>query len=222
MVEVDAPTIRPWTPGPPAGARGGRHDRCVAGRPDGGRGRARGAALRRGARARRTDRERAQPSPVGSLARSAAGAARSLPGPRPADAATSRSARTASPRCGTADGPESSGPRERRADLRFQPVALRRRSRLYAVTAGREVGVDIERARERYTAEFLRAWVAHEAAGKCRGTGLGRGSGSQRHWKDPPRVICGRRSWMSVPMRRPPSRSRAGRASCGAGSGAQT
>jgi len=43
---------------------------------------------------------------------------------------------------------------------------------LYAVTAGREVGVDIERARERYTAEFLRAWVAREAAVKCRGSGL--------------------------------------------------
>lgn len=43
---------------------------------------------------------------------------------------------------------------------------------LYAITAGPEVGVDIERARERYTPEFLRAWVAREAAGKCRGTGL--------------------------------------------------
>jgi phosphopantetheinyl transferase len=43
---------------------------------------------------------------------------------------------------------------------------------LVAVTAGREVGVDIECARERYTAEFLRAWVAREAAVKCLGTGL--------------------------------------------------
>jgi len=43
---------------------------------------------------------------------------------------------------------------------------------LYAVSTGREVGVDIECTRERYTAEFLRAWVAHEAAVKCRGTGL--------------------------------------------------
>jgi 4'-phosphopantetheinyl transferase len=43
---------------------------------------------------------------------------------------------------------------------------------LVAVTAGREVGVDVERACERYTAEFLRAWVANEAAVKCRGTGL--------------------------------------------------
>jgi phosphopantetheinyl transferase len=44
---------------------------------------------------------------------------------------------------------------------------------LYAVSAGREVGVDIECARERYTAQFLREWVAREAAVKCRGTGLG-------------------------------------------------
>jgi hypothetical protein len=43
---------------------------------------------------------------------------------------------------------------------------------LVAVSAGREVGVDVERARERYTAEFLRAWVAHEAVVKCRGVGL--------------------------------------------------
>jgi 4'-phosphopantetheinyl transferase len=49
---------------------------------------------------------------------------------------------------------------------------------LYAVSTGREVGVDIECARERYTAEFLRAWVAREAAGKCRGTGLAKPSRS--------------------------------------------
>jgi hypothetical protein len=41
-----------------------------------------------------------------------------------------------------------------------------------AVTAGREVGVDVERPRKRYTAEFLRAWVTHEAAIKCRGGGF--------------------------------------------------
>jgi phosphopantetheinyl transferase len=57
-------------------------------------------------------------------------------------------------------------------DLRFNlshsgPLAL------IAVSAGREVGVDIERARERYTAEFLRTWVAREAVVKCRGLGLG-------------------------------------------------
>jgi hypothetical protein len=43
---------------------------------------------------------------------------------------------------------------------------------LVAVTAGQEVGVDIERARERYTAEFLRAWTMREAATKCRGLAL--------------------------------------------------
>jgi phosphopantetheinyl transferase len=43
---------------------------------------------------------------------------------------------------------------------------------LLAVTATREVGVDIERARPRYTAEFLRAWTLREAAVKCLGTGL--------------------------------------------------
>jgi phosphopantetheinyl transferase len=40
---------------------------------------------------------------------------------------------------------------------------------LVAVSAGREVGVDIERIRARYTAEFLRDWVAREAVFKCRG-----------------------------------------------------
>jgi 4'-phosphopantetheinyl transferase len=71
---------------------------------------------------------------------------------------------------------------------------------LYAVTAGHAVGVDVELPRSRQidepaiakrvlgaqqarrladldpparTREFLRAWVAHEAAAKCRGTGLG-------------------------------------------------
>jgi phosphopantetheinyl transferase len=56
-------------------------------------------------------------------------------------------------------------------DLRFNlshsgPLAL------YAVSADREVGIDIEYARARYTATFLRAWVAREAAVKCRGAGL--------------------------------------------------
>lgn len=44
---------------------------------------------------------------------------------------------------------------------------------LVAVTAGLEVGVDIERVRKRYTPELLRAWTMREAAGKCLGTGLG-------------------------------------------------
>jgi len=43
---------------------------------------------------------------------------------------------------------------------------------LIAVTVGREVGVDVERARARYTAEFLHAWVAREAVVKCLGLGL--------------------------------------------------
>jgi 4'-phosphopantetheinyl transferase len=43
---------------------------------------------------------------------------------------------------------------------------------LLAVTAGREVGVDVERARQRYTTELLRAWTLREAAVKCLGTGL--------------------------------------------------
>lgn len=41
-----------------------------------------------------------------------------------------------------------------------------------AVSAGREVGVDVERIRGRYTAELLRAWTLREAAVKCHGTGL--------------------------------------------------
>jgi hypothetical protein len=44
---------------------------------------------------------------------------------------------------------------------------------LVAVSAGREVGVDVECARARHTAEFLHAWVAHEAVVKCLGLGLG-------------------------------------------------
>jgi 4'-phosphopantetheinyl transferase len=44
---------------------------------------------------------------------------------------------------------------------------------LVAVSAGREIGVDIERTRPRYTAEFLQDWVAREAVVKCRGLGLG-------------------------------------------------
>jgi 4'-phosphopantetheinyl transferase len=57
------------------------------------------------------------------------------------------------------------------ADLRFN-LSHSGAIALYAVGAGRELGVDIECARERYTAEFLRAWVTREATVKCRGTGL--------------------------------------------------
>jgi 4'-phosphopantetheinyl transferase len=74
---------------------------------------------------------------------------------------------------------------------------------LYAVSGAAAVGIDVETSRrhvdelgiaarvlgdaaaerlraldpEARTREFLRAWVAHEAAVKCRGSGIGRGSG---------------------------------------------
>jgi 4'-phosphopantetheinyl transferase len=45
---------------------------------------------------------------------------------------------------------------------------------LLAVTARAEVGVDVERARERYEAGFLKEWTKREATVKCLGTGLAR------------------------------------------------
>jgi 4'-phosphopantetheinyl transferase len=57
-------------------------------------------------------------------------------------------------------------------DLRFNLSHSGERL-LVALTAGREVGVDVERARGRHTAEFLRAWTAREARVKCLGAGLG-------------------------------------------------
>lgn len=45
---------------------------------------------------------------------------------------------------------------------------------LLAVTTGNEIGVDVERARERYEASFLREWTKREAIVKCSGTGLAR------------------------------------------------
>jgi phosphopantetheinyl transferase len=57
------------------------------------------------------------------------------------------------------------------SDLRFN-LSHSGEVALIAVTAGREVGVDIECARPRYTAELLRAWTQREAVVKCLGTGL--------------------------------------------------
>jgi hypothetical protein len=70
--------------------------------------------------------------------------------------------------------PTRPGPTE---DLRFN-LSHSGGLGLYAVTVGREVGVDIEHARDRYTAELLRAWVAHEAAVKCLGLGLVKSRGA--------------------------------------------
>jgi 4'-phosphopantetheinyl transferase len=88
------------------------------------------------------------------------------------------------------------------ADLRFN-LSHSDTIALYAVTAGRAVGIDIELPHARQideaaiaarvlgreqalrltaldpqarTREFLRAWVAHEAVVKCRGAGLGTSS----------------------------------------------
>src|ERR1035441_3787519 len=74
-------------------------------------------------------------------------------------------------RGGWEPGPDAAAAGAAGPDLRFN-LSHSGTLALYAVTAGREVGVDIECARERYTAGFLRAWVAREAAVKCRGSGL--------------------------------------------------
>ncbi len=44
---------------------------------------------------------------------------------------------------------------------------------LVAVTAGREVGVDVELVSDRRPADFLREWTVREAIVKCLGVGLG-------------------------------------------------
>jgi phosphopantetheinyl transferase len=54
------------------------------------------------------------------------------------------------------------------ADLRFN-LSHSGELALVAVTVEQEVGVDLERARPPYTAEFLHDWVAREAVFKCRG-----------------------------------------------------
>lgn len=70
-----------------------------------------------------------------------------------------------------AHGKPALDPRCSASDLRFN-LSHSGNLALVAVSSGREVGVDIERARERHTAEFLHAWVAREAAVKCDGGGL--------------------------------------------------
>ncbi len=76
---------------------------------------------------------------------------------------------------GSAPGPGGGTAMHRDAqqipDLRFN-LSHSGELMLVAVTAAREVGVDVEMARERYTAEFLREWTMREATVKCLGAGL--------------------------------------------------
>ena len=43
---------------------------------------------------------------------------------------------------------------------------------LVAITAGREVGVDVERTDPKRPPAFYRSWVRHEARAKCTGAGI--------------------------------------------------
>lgn len=72
---------------------------------------------------------------------------------------------------GLRDREAGQGGRGERPDLRFN-LSHSGELMLVAITAGREVGVDVERARARCTAELLRTWTTHEATVKCLGTGL--------------------------------------------------
>jgi 4'-phosphopantetheinyl transferase len=182
MIEVDAPTIRPWAPGPQAvRARAGAIDVWRADLA------AVGDELEELLCAEERERAAriAQEHDRVRWARSR-GVLRALLGryldrdPRTLDFVFGPHGKPALPRHGTgsetstaAEGPGGVGAGR---DLRFN-LSHSGTLALYAITAGREVGVDIERARERYTPEFLRAWVAREAVGKCRGTGLNRGTG---------------------------------------------
>ena len=172
MVEVDAPTIRPWTPGPPAAhTRAGTIDVWRADLTAVEEELEELLCAEERARAARIVRERDR-----VLWARSRGVLRALLGhyldrdPRTLDFTLGAHGKPALLREET--GPEPSAA----ADLRFN-LSHSGTLALYAITAECEVGVDIERARERYTLEFLRAWVAREAAGKCRGTGLGRGTG---------------------------------------------
>jgi phosphopantetheinyl transferase len=168
MVEVDAPTIRPWAPGPrTVRAREGIVDVWSADLT------AVGDELED--LLAPEERERAAQI-VGGRERvlwaRSRGVLRALLGRY-----SERDPRTLELVLGAHGKPalRSDGPthpaRAATGDLRFN-LSHSGGLVLVAVTVGREVGVDIERARERYTAEFLRAWVAREAAGKCRGSGL--------------------------------------------------
>jgi len=68
-------------------------------------------------------------------------------------------------------GQDPDEPDGRRADLRFN-LSHSGELMLVAVTAGREVGVDVELIGNRHPADVLRAWTMREATGKCLGTGL--------------------------------------------------
>jgi hypothetical protein len=167
MVEVDAPTIQPWAPGPRAAhARAGAIDVWWADLTAVGDELEQLLCAEEHERAARIVRKRDR-----VLWTRSRGVLRALLG-RYLD----RDPRTLEFALGAHGKPalrERAGLTAERqgGDLRFN-MSHSGTLALYAITAGCEVGVDIERARERYTPEFLRAWVAREAAGKCRGTGL--------------------------------------------------
>jgi 4'-phosphopantetheinyl transferase len=167
MVEVDAPTIQPWAPGPRAAhARAGAIDVWWADLTAVGGELEQLLCTEEHERAARIVRKRDR-----VLWTRSRGVLRALLGryserdPRTLEFVLGAHGKPALLREET--GPEPSAV----ADLRFN-LSHSGTLALYAITAGCEVGVDIERARERHTPEFLRAWVAREAAGKCRGTGL--------------------------------------------------
>lgn len=72
---------------------------------------------------------------------------------------------------GPPDGAPDGAPGGAWPDLRFS-LSHSRELLLVAVAADVEVGVDVECANERHTAEFMRTWTMHEATVKCLGTGL--------------------------------------------------
>jgi phosphopantetheinyl transferase len=167
MVEVDAPTIRPWAPGPRAvRARAGAIDVWSADLTAVGGELEQLLCAEERERAAQIVRERDR-----VLWARSRGVLRALLGryldrdPRTLEFVLGAHGKPAlRKRAGlTAEGPGG--------DLRFN-ISHSGTLALYAITAGCEVGVDIQRARQRYTPEFLRAWVAREATGKCRGTGL--------------------------------------------------